>query len=149
MNRALEIRTAIPAELMPVVDTTDPDTILSLPPWLATQIGAVSDLGYGRTILDPESKAILGQVATIPKSKMPNGPQRQAIAQRIEQLHAASMPGPLESTLKIIGSIVKRNRAASQDEDLADIEIDAYRDALEDLLLGRFARRCGGGAAAT
>lgn len=64
---------------------------------------------------------------------MPTGPQRAAIAQRIEELHAASMPGPLSSTLAIIGSIVSRNSAARQDEDLASIEIEAYRDALDDL----------------
>lgn len=118
---------------LPAVDVRQPETLLSLPPWLATQIAAVSDLGYGRTVLDPVTKAIVGQVATIPRSKMPTGPQRAAIAQRIEELHAASMPGPLSSTLAIIGSIVSRNSAARQDEDLASIEIEAYRDALDDL----------------
>jgi len=43
------------------------------------------------------------------------------------------MPGPLASTLAVIGTIVNRNSAARQDADLADIEIDAYRDALDDL----------------
>lgn len=43
------------------------------------------------------------------------------------------MPGPLASTLAVIGSIVSRNPAARQDEDLASIEIEAYRDALDDL----------------
>lgn len=64
---------------------------------------------------------------------MPTGPQRAAIARRIDELHAASMPGPLASTLAVIGSIVSRNPAARQDEDLASIEIEAYRDALEEL----------------
>ena len=129
---AQDLQTSSSAAL-PAVDVHNPESLLSLPPWLAKQIAAVSDLGYGRTLLDPVTKAIIGQVATIPRSKMPTGPQRAAIAQRIEELHAASMPGPLASTLSVIGSIVSRNTAARQDEDLASIEIEAYRDALDDL----------------
>ncbi|KQP61076.1 hypothetical protein ASF39_15505 [Methylobacterium sp. Leaf108] len=129
----MEIQAASSRDLLPAVDVSQPETLLSLPPWLATQIAAVSDLGYGRTVLDPTTKAVTGQVATIPRSKMPTGPQRAAIARRIEDLHAASMPGPIASTLAVIGAIVNRNAAARQDADLADIEIEAYRDALDDL----------------
>lgn len=64
---------------------------------------------------------------------MPTGPQRLAIAQRIEELHAASRPGPLQKTLQYIGQLVAEHAPARLDEDTAAVKIDAYEDAVGDL----------------
>ena len=129
---ANDLQTSSPVSL-PAVDLRDPSSLLLLPPWLATQIASVSDLGKGRTILDPVTKAIVGQVATIPKSQMPNGAQRQAIAERIEDLEQAARPGPTNRIIAILGELVAEHATARMDEDTADIKIGAYRDAVEDL----------------
>lgn len=129
---ANDLQTSSPAAL-PTVDLRDPSSLLLLPPWLATQIASVSDLGAGRTILDPVTKAIVGQVATIPKSRMPTGAQRAAIAQRIEDLEQAARPGPTNRIIAILGELVAEYATARLDADTADIKIGAYRDAVEDL----------------
>lgn len=127
-----ELQTSSPVAL-PAVDLREPASLLLLPQWLATQVARVSDLGYGRTIVDPVTKAVVGQVATIPKSQMPTGPQRLAIAQRIEELQAASRPGPTPRLIGILAELVAEYATARLDEDTADIKITAYRDAVEDL----------------
>lgn len=129
---ANDLQTSSPAAL-PALDLRDPQSLLLVPQWLASQIKEVSDLGKGRTILDEKTGAIIGQVATIPKSLMPTGAQRAAIAQRIEDLEQAARPGPWNRTLLILGELVTEHASARLDEDTAAIKIDAYRDAVEDL----------------
>lgn len=118
---------------LPAVDLREPSTIMFLPPWLATQISAVSDLGAGRTIVDPANGKITGRVATIPRSRMPTGPQRAAIMQRIEELRGATRPGPEKRTLSLVGEIVNEQATSRLDEDTAVIKIGAFMDAVEDL----------------
>jgi hypothetical protein len=118
---------------LPAVDLREPSTLLFLPPWLGTQLASVSDLGAGRTIVDPVTRQITGRVATIPRSKMPNGPQRAAIMQRIEELHEAARPGPMQTTLAILGELVNEHAPSRLDDDTADIKIGAYLDAVGDL----------------
>ena len=129
---AQDLQRASPVSL-PAVDLREPASLLLLPQWLATQVARVSDLGYGRTIVDPVTKAVVGQVATIPKSQMPTGAQRLAIAQRIEELQAACRPGPTPRLIGILAELVAEYATARLDEDTADIKITAYRDAVEDL----------------
>lgn len=64
---------------------------------------------------------------------MPNGHQRAAITQRIEDLQQAARPGPWNRTLVVLGELVTEYASARLDEDTAAIKIDAYRDAVEDL----------------
>lgn len=64
---------------------------------------------------------------------MPTGPQRAAIARRIEDLQLAARPGPWNRTLVALGELVTEYASARLDEDTAAIKIDAYRDAVEDL----------------
>jgi hypothetical protein len=64
---------------------------------------------------------------------MPTGPQRAAIAQRIDDLHAASRPGPSKTIVAIIAELVTEYAPARLDEDTADIKIGAYRDAVDEL----------------
>lgn len=129
---AQDLTTSSPAAL-PAVDVREPAALLLLPRWLGEQVATVSDLGAGRTEVDPKTGAIVRRVATIPASKMPTGPQRLAIAQRIEELHAASRPGPLQKTLQYIGQLVAEHAPARLDEDTAAVKIDAYEDAVGDL----------------
>lgn len=129
---AREIVTVTETKL-PAVDTRQPASMVLLPPWLATQIALVSDPGYGRTIIDPVTKEIRGQVATMPASKMPTGSQREAIARRIEELEAAGRPGPARNTLAILGELVQEYAPARVEADVADVKVGAYLDAVEDL----------------
>jgi hypothetical protein len=64
---------------------------------------------------------------------MPNGPQRAAIMQRIEELHEAARPGPMKTTLTILGELVNEHAPSRLDDDTADIKIGAYLDAVGDL----------------
>ena len=118
---------------LPAVDLRQPSSLLLLPEWLAQQVGAVSDLGAGRTIIDPDTKAIVGQVATIPKSLMPTGAQRAAIARRIEELDYASQPGPENAVISIIGDLILEYAPSRPDEAVIAAKTDGYLDAVEDL----------------
>jgi hypothetical protein len=118
---------------LPTVDVREPGSLLLLPRWLNEQVAAISDLGAGRTVVDPKTGAVTARVTTIPKSKMPTGPQRLAIQQRIEELHAAARPGPLPKTLQYVGQLVSEHAPSRLDEETASIKIDAYEDAVGDL----------------
>lgn len=129
---AHELQTSSAAAL-PAVDLREPSTLLLLPAWLELQIAAVSDLGAGRTIVDTTTGKITGRVATIPASKMPTGPQRQAIAQRIAELQDAARPGPTKRTLAMLGELINEHAPSRLDEETVSIKAEAYLDALEDL----------------
>lgn len=64
---------------------------------------------------------------------MPNGPQREAIMRRIEDLRDATRPGPEARTLALIGEIVSEQATSRLDTDTADIRIVSFMDAVEDL----------------
>jgi len=132
MNQALTTQDRSLAAL-PAVDLREPASLLLLPTWLAEQVKWVSDLGAGRTTIDPVTRTITGRVATIPASMMPTGPQRRAIMQRIEDLHAATRPGPLPKTLVYLGHLVDEHRSAQAGSDTVAVKIEAYEDAVGDL----------------
>ncbi|MDV2987033.1 UNVERIFIED_CONTAM: hypothetical protein Q9R58_22245 [Methylobacteriaceae bacterium AG10] len=121
------------AAALPAIDTADPASMLLLPEWLAQQIAAVSDLGAGRTEVDPVTRQITARVATIPASRMPTGPQRTAIARRIAELRDATEAGPVEETLGAIGDLIQEYAPSRLDERTAGIKVEAYMDAVEDL----------------
>lgn len=129
---ARELQTSSPVAL-PAIDLREPSTLLLLPAWLESQIAAVSDLGAGRTIVDPLTRQITGRVATIPASKMPTGAQRRAIEQRVADLEAASRPGPVNRTLAILGELINEHAASRLDDETVSIKAEAYLDAVEDL----------------
>lgn len=126
-----DLTTSQPVRL-PSVDVREPSAMLCLPVWLTQQLGAVSDLGEGRVILGP-NREVLRAVATIPASLMPTGPQRQAIAQRIAELHEAQRPGPMQQTVAIIAGLLDEHATGRTDSTQAGAKTDAYLDALEDL----------------
>lgn len=121
------------AGALPAIDTADPASMLLLPDWLASQLAAVSDLGAGRTEVDPATKLITARVATIPASRMPTGPQRTAIARRIADLQAAIEPGPVEETIGVLGDLIQEYAPSRLDDRTVSIKAEAYLDAVEDL----------------
>jgi hypothetical protein len=64
---------------------------------------------------------------------IPNGPQRVAITRRITELQDASRPGPERDMLEILGKLVLRYSTARTDAQTAEVTIEGYLDALEDL----------------
>ena len=130
MSRALE--TCSPVSL-PAISTAEPASMLLLPEWLASQLGAVSDRGADRTVVDRVTREVIARVPTIPRSKMPTGPQRAAIQRRITELHAASQPGPTEDTLLVLADLIQEHAPSRLDERTVSIKAEAYLDALEDL----------------
>jgi len=121
------------AAALPAIDTADPASMLLLPDWLASQLAAVSDLGAGRTEVDPVTRQITARVATIPASRMPTGPQRTAIARRIADLQAAIEPGPVEETIGVLGDLIQEYAPSRLDDRTVSIKAEAYLDAVEDL----------------
>ncbi|CAO4171096.1 hypothetical protein AFFFEF_01708 [Methylorubrum extorquens] len=121
------------AAALPAIDTADPASMLLLPDWLASSIAAVSDLGAGRTEVDPVTRQITARVATIPASRMPTGPQRTAIARRIADLQAAIEPGPVEETIGVLGDLIQEYAPSRLDDRTVSIKAEAYLDAVEDL----------------
>ncbi|KQO88915.1 hypothetical protein ASF33_20110 [Methylobacterium sp. Leaf92] len=129
---AQDLQTSSPANL-PTVDTSDPASMLLLPAWLSSQVAEVSDLGHGRTEIDPKTRQIVARVPTIPKSKMPNGAQRAAIALRITELQRAVQPGPVEETISYLGDLIQEYAPQRLDPRTVSIKAEAYLDAVEDL----------------
>lgn len=125
--------TTRPVAALPAVDTADPASMLLLPDWLASQIAAVSDLGAGRTEVDPVTRQIVARVPTIPESRMPTGAQRRAIATRIAELQAATEIGPVEETLAALGDLIQEYAPSRLDDRTVSIKAEAYLDAVEDL----------------
>ncbi|APX84588.1 hypothetical protein BV511_07610 [Methylorubrum extorquens] len=121
------------AAALPAIDTADPASMLLLPDWLASQLAAVSDLGAGRTEVDPVTRQITTRVATIPASRMPTGPQRTVIARRIADLQAAIEPGPVEETIGVLGDLIQEYAPSRLDDRTVSIKAEAYLDAVEDL----------------
>lgn len=121
------------AAALPAIDTADPASMLLLPDWLASSIAAVSDLGAGRTEVDPVTRQITARVATIPASRMPTGPQRTAIARRIADLQAAIEAGPVEETIGVLGDLIQEYAPSRLDDRTVSIKAEAYLDAVEDL----------------
>lgn len=107
--------------------------MLLLPDWLASQLAAVSDLGAGRTEVDPVTRQITARVATIPASRMPTGPQRTAIARRIADLQAATEAGPVGETIAALGDLIQEYAPTRLDDRTVSIKAEAYLDAVEDL----------------
>lgn len=130
---AQDLTTSSGSRLLPAVSVADPATMLLLAEWLTSQLGAVSDLGAGRTVVDRTTRQITARVPTIPKSKMPTGPQRAAIAQRITELQQAVRPGPTEDTVTLIGELIQEFAPARLDPKTVSIKAEAYMDAVEDL----------------
>ena len=129
---AQDLQTSSPVSL-PAVDTSDPASMLLLPAWLSSQVAEVSDLGHGRTEIDPATRQIVARVPTIPKSKMPNGAQRAAIALRITELQRAVQPGPVEETIGVLGDLIQEYAPQRLDPRTVSIKAEAYLDAVEDL----------------
>ena len=127
-----DLQTSSPVRL-PAVDTAEPASMLLLPDWLASQIVEVSDLGRGRTEVDPITRQVTKRVATIPASKMPTGPQRTAIAIRIAELRDAIEPGPVTDTIAALGDLIQEYAPARLDDRTVSIKCEAYLDAVEDL----------------
>lgn len=129
---AQDLQTSSPVSL-PAVDTSEPTSILLLPDWLSSQVADVSDLGRGRTVVDPETRQIVARVPTIPKSKMPSGAQRAAIALRITELQEAIRPGPFEDMIGILGDLIQEYAPQRLAPETVSIKAEAYLDAVEDL----------------
>ncbi|MDF9791431.1 UNVERIFIED_ORG: hypothetical protein M2438_001914 [Methylobacterium sp. SuP10 SLI 274] len=121
------------AAALPAIDMADPASMLLLPDWLASQLAAVSDLGAGRTEVDPVTRQITARVATIPASRMPTGPQRTAIARRIADLQAATEAGPVGETIAALGDLIQEYAPTRLDDRTVSIKAEAYLDGLEDL----------------
>ncbi|WP_147018395.1 hypothetical protein [Methylorubrum extorquens] len=121
------------AAALPAIDTADPASMLLLPDWLASQLAAVSDLGAGRTEVDPVTRQITARVATIPASRMPTGPQRMAITRRIADLQAATEAGPVHETIAVLGDLIQEYAPSRLDDRTVSIKAEAYLDAVEDL----------------
>jgi len=130
MAQDLTTRSAV---ALPAIDTADPASMLLLPDWLASQLAAVSDLGAGRTEVDPVTRQITARVATIPASRMPTGPQRTAIARRIADLQAATEAGPVGETIAALGDLIQEYAPTRLDDRTVSIKAEAYLDAVEDL----------------
>jgi hypothetical protein len=127
---AQDLTTSSGSRLLPAVDVADPASMLLLPDWLASQIGAVSDLGAGRTVLDTATGQITKRVATIPRSKMPTGAQRAAIERRISELRRADRPGPEAEILAHVGDLILEYATARMDAQQVDAKAGAYLDVL-------------------
>lgn len=107
--------------------------MLLLPAWLGSQIAAVSDLGAGRTEVDRTTGQISRRVATIPRSKMPTGPQRVAIERRISELRRADRPGPEAEILAHVGDLILEYATARMDDRQVAAKAGAYLDVLYDV----------------
>lgn len=118
---------------LPALDVADPASMLLLPDWLVSQIGAVSDLGAGRTVVDRTTREITARVPTIPRSKMPTGAQRAAIERRITELRRAERPGPESEILAHVGDLILEYATSRMDDRQVAAKAGAYLDALADV----------------
>jgi hypothetical protein len=118
---------------LPALDVADPASMLLLPDWLVSQIGAVSDLGAGRTVVDRATREITARVPTIPRSKMPTGAQRAAIERRITELRRADRAGPESEILAYVGDLILEYATARLDDRTVAAKAEAYLDTLSDL----------------